>query len=144
GRGILTRAGFLTVHAGFDSSNPIARGIFVRASMLCAPPHAPPQSVPKSVPPDGARTTRDRYEQHVHDPFCQSCHAAIDGVGFGFEQFDGIGAFRTHENGVLVDTSGTLMDSDGADGPFVGASELGARLLASPRLPSCFAVNMFR
>src|SRR5262249_54962695 len=29
-RGVLTRAGFLTVHSGYDNSNPIARGVFVR------------------------------------------------------------------------------------------------------------------
>jgi len=116
----------------------------VRSAILCAPPRPPPPNIPREVPHDGARTTRERYAEHAKNAFCQGCHAAIDGVGFGFEQFDGIGALRTVENGEPVDTSGELQDSRGGDGPFTGASQLGARLVAGSAMSDCFARQMIR
>src|SRR5262249_10375223 len=58
-RGILTRAGFLSVHSGVDSSNPIARGVFLLSGVLGAAPQAPPAGIPR-VPPGNtmALTTR--------------------------------------------------------------------------------------
>src|SRR5262249_45758248 len=105
-RGILTRAGFLTVHSGFTNSNPIERGVFVRSALLCAIQEQPPPGIPR-VPPGTteARTTRERFEQHVANPFCMRCHKAIDGIGFGFEAFDALGAYRTMENGIPIDAS---------------------------------------
>jgi hypothetical protein len=144
-RGVLTRAGFLSVHSGHDSSNPIARGVFLRSALLCAPPPAPPAGIPRVPAADGpARTTRERYAAHTGEPFCQSCHAAIDGLGFGFEAFDGTGALRTSENGVPIDASGLLLDAGEMDGPFVGVTELADRLRHSHRLSDCFARHLVR
>lgn len=144
--GVLTRAGFLTVHAGFGDSNPIARGVFVRGALLCAPPMTPSgDAIRKLADVGGARTTRERFATHSRDPFCQTCHERIDGVGFGLEDFDGIGAARAAENGVPIDASGTLFDAgDGADGPFVGAAELSLRLARSPKVAACFVRQAFR
>jgi hypothetical protein len=143
-RGVLTRAGFLTAHAAYDSSGPIARGVFVRSALLCAPPPPPPPNIPRTVAADGGRTTRERFAAHTDNPFCQGCHRAIDGVGFGFEQFDGIGRLRVVEGGEPVDTSGLLTDSGGPDAPFVGASALEDLLVASPNVWSCFVKQLFR
>jgi hypothetical protein len=143
-RGILTRAGFLTVHSGYDSSNPIARGVFIRTAILCSPPPAPPPNIPRSPSdPPTMHTTRARYHSHDEIPFCQACHAAIDGVGFGFEQFDGIGKLRIEENGEPVDTSGNLIGTD-VDGPFLGASELSDKLRGSRQVAECLARQLFR
>ena len=142
-RGLLTRAGFLTVHAGYDSSGPITRGVFVRSALLCAPPPPPPPNIPRTVSPTSGHTTRERFADHTASPFCQGCHKGIDGVGFGFEQFDGIGRLRLVEGGEEVDTSGWLTDS-GADGRFVGVSALEDLLLASPKVAPCFVAQLFR
>lgn len=142
--GVLTRAGFLTAVSGYDDSSPISRGVFVRAAILCAPPTPPPAGIPRDVPVPAAGTTRDRFAAHTKSPFCQSCHEAIDGVGFGFEEFDAVGAHRTTERGGVVDTRGQLLESDGADGPFVGVVDLERHLLASPRLTTCFQRQLFR
>jgi hypothetical protein len=64
-------------------------------------------------------------------------------VGFGFEQFDGMGRYRTFENNFPVDTSGVLRGSD-VDGPFVGVAALEAKLVASKEVPSCFLRQMVR
>ncbi|WP_394841772.1 DUF1592 domain-containing protein [Pendulispora brunnea] len=142
--GIMTRAGFLTVNSGYDYSNPIERGIFVRNAVLCIPPRPPPPNIPRNPSADGAKTTRQRFEQHTANPFCQTCHQGIDGVGFGFEQFDGLGVLRTSEDGVPVDTSGFLHDSGDADGPFLGVAQLEDRIAQSAQMDKCFVRQMFR
>jgi len=138
--GILTRPAWLAVHSSATDSGPIARGVFVLGALLCAPPAPPPAGVSQVAPStEQAHTTRDRFAAHASSPTCQSCHWVIDGIGFGFEQFDAVGAWRTTENGYPVDTSGTL---DGA--PFVGATELSKKMLASDALRSCFTKQMYR
>jgi uncharacterized protein DUF1592/uncharacterized protein DUF1588/uncharacterized protein DUF1595/uncharacterized protein DUF1585/uncharacterized protein DUF1587 len=144
-RGVLTRAGFLTVQAGYDNSNPITRGVFVRTALLCAHQQPPPPGIPR-VPPGttDVHTTRERFAEHVANPFCLKCHDAIDGVGFGFESFDAVGAYRTTENGSPVDASGKLMDSHDEDGPFSGVMALEQKLAASRTVADCFVRQMFR
>lgn len=142
--GLLTRAAFLTTHASADSSGPIARGLAVRAALLCASLPAPPPGVSRVVPVLPSKTTRDRFAAHTADPKCQGCHERIDGVGFVFEGFDGEGRARTHEGPAKVDTSGTLFDADVADGPLVGVPELERRILASRALRTCFVRHALR
>ena len=139
-QGILTRAGFLAAHADVDSSGPVPRGVFVLNALLCVPPLSPPPNVP-SPPPvaetiSAHQTTRQRFGMHLSESFCSSCHDTIDGVGFGFEEFDGVGVYRTTENGSPVDTSGNLRGSD-VDGPFVGASQLAQKLVNSKEVLGC-------
>jgi hypothetical protein len=144
-RGVLTRAGFLTVQSGYDNSNPIVRGVFVRTALLCAHQNPPPPGIPR-VPPGttAAHTTRERFSEHVANPFCLKCHDAIDGIGFGFESFDGVGAYRTTENGIPIDASGKLLNSYDQDGPFSGVIELEQKLAASGTVANCFVRQMFR
>ena len=146
-RGVLTRLGFLTSHADSDSSGPVARGVFVLDSLLCTPPAPPPPNVPALPPASAAaiahQTTRQRFDAHLSNPTCRGCHATIDGIGFGFEQFDGTGAYRTVDNGSPVDTSGVLHGTD-VDGPFVGVGALEERLLGSRELRACFLKQLVR
>ncbi len=146
-QGILTRAGFLAAHSDVDSSGPVPRGVFVLNSMLCRPPLSPPPNVPPAPPVSGAiaahQTTRQRFGMHLNQPFCNSCHAIIDGVGFGFEEFDGIGVHRTTENGSPVDTSGNLQGTD-VDGPFVGVSQLAQKLSDSKEVLGCYVTQVYR
>jgi hypothetical protein len=147
-RGVLTRAGFLAVHAATDSSGPVTRGVFVLQSLMCAPPPSPPPNVPPAVPAGDPSlqfsTTRQRFESHAQTAFCSGCHRLIDGVGFGFEQFDGIGAYRTLENGQPVDSSGQLLGTGEIDGPYVGVSELADKLSTSKSLRDCFVRQVYR
>ena len=45
-----------------------------------------------------------------HQPACSNCHNKIDPLGFGLENFDAIGRFRTKENGKNIDASGKMPD----------------------------------
>ncbi len=146
--GVLTRAGFLAAHAAMDSSGPIGRGVFLLQSVMCSPPPPPPQNIPPAPPPSDPSvqqlTTRQRFEQHVSNPRCASCHTEIDGVGFGFEEFDGIGAYRDSDNGQPVDSSGTVVGTGEIDGDFHGAAELIDRLSGSRVLADCYARQAYR
>ena len=82
----------------------------MREVFLCAELPGPPSGVDTSIPPvtEQARTLRQRVEQHLVDPSCASCHRSMDLVGLGFENFDGIGRYRTTEEGAPIDASGEI------------------------------------
>ena len=113
-RGILSLPGVLTYHSADQHSGPVLRGLVVRRQLFCQDVPPPPASVLQQIaqhpidPLDKAKTTRQKYEQHKTDAFCASCHDQFDLIGFGMEEMDGIGRYRTVENGLPVDTSGTL------------------------------------
>jgi hypothetical protein len=67
----------------------------------------------------------------------------MDPIGFGFENYDGVGRYRAEENGKLIDATGTIVDSD-VDGDFVGVRELSEKLLSSEEVKQCYAKMWFR
>lgn len=141
--GLLTHASFLATHAKAFESSPIHRGMFVRASVLCG--HVPP--VPDGLmieppDPDPNLTTRERFTEHRENSVCRGCHELLDPLGFGFENYDGIGVYRESENGHPIDASGEILGTD-VDGPFVGVVELGARLAGSEHVQRCMAQQWF-
>jgi hypothetical protein len=141
--GVLTQASFLAAKAGPDQSSPIHRGVFVRQQLFCQPlPPPPPEA--NAMPPqlDPKMTTKERFAAHRADPACAGCHALIDSIGFGFENYDAMGVWRSSENGKPVDAAGALTSTD-VDGPFTGAVELTRKLLASKQVEACFATQVF-
>jgi uncharacterized protein DUF1592/uncharacterized protein DUF1588/uncharacterized protein DUF1587/uncharacterized protein DUF1585/uncharacterized protein DUF1595 len=148
-QGILSLPGVLTYHSADQHSGPIERGLLVRRQLFCQDVPAPPDSVLQRIaqnpidPTDTAKTTRQKYEQHKTEAFCAACHDQFDAIGFGFEEMDGLGRFRTLENGHPVDSSGALSNTD-VDGTFVGVAELSQKLAASGSFETCFVRQFFR
>jgi hypothetical protein len=143
--GILTHPALLAILARPNQSNPIQRGRFIRERVLCQELPAPPVSVDTSVEePMAGLSTRDRFAAHTEDPSCAACHVLLDPVGFGFENYDGIGRFRTIDDGVPVDARGELTEAGDAEGPFVGAVELAHKLAGSSLAQQCFSRQWFR
>jgi hypothetical protein len=141
--GILTLAGFLTVTGASDGSSPVRRGHAVYTRLLCGTLPDPPGNVPPPQPPTPGLTTRQRFEMHDMNACTGACHAAMDPIGYGFEHYDGIGAFRTTDQNLPVDSSGSIT-LDGKMHTFADAPAL-ARLLAdSPQAQACFAKQMTR
>jgi hypothetical protein len=68
----------------------------------------------------------------------------MDPIGFGFENYDGIGAWRSEQNDIAVDSTGELFETEDADGPFEGAVELATRLAQSSQVRDCLARHWFR
>ena len=72
---------------------------------------------------------------------CKSCHALMDPIGFGFENYDGVGPVANGlTGGRPVDASGTLTASD-VNGPFNGAIDLAGTLSKSQEVSDCMAVQ---
>src|SRR5262249_1577733 len=94
--GILTSPAILAVYSTENQSSPIQRGKFVRERLLCTTLPDPPPTV-MAVPPviTPGSSTRERFSQHSTDPACAGCHHLMDPIGFGFENFDAIGRFRS-------------------------------------------------
>ncbi len=117
--GVLTQASVLTVSSYATRTSPVLRGKWILENLLNAPPPPPPPDVPNL---DEARigqsaSMREQLEQHRKNATCASCHARMDPLGFGLENFDATGAWRTQDGKFPVDASGTLPDGRSFKGP---------------------------
>jgi hypothetical protein len=89
-------------------------------------------------------STRERSAQHEVNPSCSGCHQLLDQVGFGFENYDTLGRYRTLDGGKPIDASGKLVSTRDADGPFNGVVELARKLAASSEVKECVTRQWFR
>jgi len=143
--GILTQANFLTAHAHPNQTSPVSRGVVIRRNVLCQGLPDPPPNVNNAAPdPSPNATTRERFKAHETSPSCGGCHKLIDGIGFGFENYDAIGGFRTTENNLPIDATGQIDQTVDIDGPFNGAIELTKKLSTSNEVRECMAKQWFR
>ncbi|MCE7798279.1 DUF1592 domain-containing protein [Sphingobium sufflavum] len=135
--GILTLAGFLMLDPTHEGrSSPTIRGKSVREFLLCQPIPQPPPNVDFAVVQDvhnpQHRTARQRLTIHQENPACAGCHALTDPIGLSMENYDATGDFRTHENGALIDATGTFEGK-----PYTGLIQLSRLLHDSPAVPAC-------
>ncbi len=145
--GLITQPALLALLAHSEQSAPVLRGVFVLERLMCVSVPPPPPNVANMPPdPDPSLTTRERFRVHTESTACAGCHRLIDGVGFGFEEYDQVGRFRSMEFGLPVDASGEVLPTGDAslDGPFNGAAELAQRLASSSRVRDCIAGNWYR
>ena len=111
--GMLTHASILTLASNATRTSPVKRGKFVLEQLLNAPPPPPPPEleIPELEDQKQLRgTLRQQMEQHRLKPICASCHQRMDPIGFAFENFDAIGAWRDKDAGAAIDSSGVLPD----------------------------------
>lgn len=74
-------------------------------------PHSPPPPDIAAIEPDirGYLTIHDQMEKHRTDPTCAECHRKIDPLGFGLENFEAIGRYRsTYRPRKIIVASGIL------------------------------------
>lgn len=141
--GLFTQAAFLTVSGASVGSNPVKRGHKIYSTLLCK--DVPPPTgleIPPPAPPSAGGTTRDRYAQHGENP-CASCHVVMDPLGFAFEHYDGIGRFRTEDNGLPVDASASYT-IDGNEVAYADATELMQQFAQSQEVSDCVAKQWLR
>jgi hypothetical protein len=117
--GILTQASILTVSSYATRTSPVLRGKWILENILNAPPPPPPPGVPNldETKVGSSASLRQQLEEHRKNATCASCHARMDPLGFGLENFDAIGAWRTHDGKFPIDASGTLPDGRSFQGP---------------------------
>ena len=125
--GLLTQASILTVSSYVNRTSPVLRGKWILENFLNEPIPPPPPNVPlldEEKIGAGAASFRAQMEEHRANPVCSSCHAKMDPVGFGFENFNAIGQFRTKDGKFDIDPAGTLPDGRS----FKGSDDLKALL----------------
>lgn len=128
--GLLSLSAWLTANSDSEHSSPIRRGHWLSERILCQPVPPPPAGlVIEPVDLSGDASVREKLEQHRNDPTCAGCHALLDVLGMGFEEFDGIGRVRTEPG---IDMLGKLPDGS----TFEGANEL-ASLVDEKTFTSC-------
>jgi hypothetical protein len=136
--GFLAHAGVLTAYAQASASSPVQRGKLVRTRLLCQHLSPPPPGVnPVLAKPSGVQTTRQRYQAHDMNAFCSTCHRLMDPIGFGFEHYDAFGRYRDQDNGMPVDSSGTIYQFMNGDLAFNGIGELASDLSKDPDVNAC-------
>ena len=144
--GILSRIAFLAGNAHDANGSPPLRGVYVMERLLCEKRPSPPADANVSpVVPDpnqGPMTNRQLFEQRVSPSACQGCHVRIDGFGYGFENYDAAGIYRTEDAGLAVDASGHAYGI-GNDAPYEGAVELQGLLGESDVVRDCVAKQWF-
>jgi hypothetical protein len=140
--GLLTLGAVLTSTSMTTRTSPVKRGEFVLKHLLCETVTPPPPDVigiPDEVDPNQMLTMRQRMEQHRQNEMCIGCHVDMDQLGFGLENYDAIGKYRTTEpNGLPVDSTGNLPDGSA----FSGAVELAALLSQDARFNVCVTRNL--
>jgi hypothetical protein len=117
--GVLTQASVLTVTSYATRTSVVLRGKWILENILNSPVPPPPPDVPaldekaigKSV------SQRQQMEAHRADAVCASCHSRMDPLGFGLENFDGTGSWRSDDGKFPIDASGVLPNGKSFNGP---------------------------
>lgn len=105
--GLLGMAAILAMGSNGERTNPVERGAWVLRKLLHDPPPPAPANVPEIARLAGRLlTTRERLQAHQEDPQCASCHRKIDPIGFGLENFDAVGRWRTDDSYQILDSEG--------------------------------------
>jgi hypothetical protein len=138
--GILGSGAILSGMSLPERSMPTRRGKFVRETLLCQIVPQPPPEVMAQLPPP--RNPNDQIRQilvdHRTNPSCAVCHAQMDPVGLGMENFDGVGRYRTMDKGKPIDATGNL---DGV--AFDGLAQLGAALRNASVAGPCLVSKLY-
>jgi mono/diheme cytochrome c family protein len=120
-RGLLGKGAVQVVSAQPFRTSPVGRGKWVMQTLLGISPPDPPPVVPKleetKSEPGQVFSLRQQMEKHRSVEPCASCHKIMDPIGFSLENFNGIGMWRSDDNGVPIDASGQLVDGTKVTGP---------------------------
>ena len=116
--GLLRHGSILTVTSYATRTSPTIRGNWVLENILGTPAPPPPPNVPslKEKSANQSTSVRQRLARHREDPACASCHNLMDPVGFSLDHYDALGRWREFEDGVPIDSRGTLPDGTEIDG----------------------------
>jgi len=108
--GVLSQGSVLAVSSYPTRTSVVIRGKYILQNILGTPPPPPPANVPP-LDEDAVGTAaslRAQMEKHRSNAICASCHSRMDPLGFGLENYDAIGRWRTQDGSFPVDSSGVL------------------------------------
>lgn len=112
--GILTHASILMLSSNPTRTSPVKRGKWILENILNEPPPPPPnvEALKEDEQAVASGSLRQRLEVHRSKAACASCHQRMDPLGFGLENFDGIGTWRDKDGEFPIDPSGELPDGE--------------------------------
>jgi hypothetical protein len=158
--GLLTMGAFMAIHADLVESSPIKRAHNIRARLLCQDIPQPDATIAMFRAEEAEKllqelngqviTNREFIATITKEEPCASCRREIiNPLGFGFEDFDASGRYRSEDaNGLSIDSSGTLIgvhtlyDGDSMD--FYGTKDGSNMFAGLESVQSCFSANVFR
>jgi hypothetical protein len=144
-RGILSHGSFLSNGAKFSDTSPTLRGLAIRTRLFCQTIPDPPPNVATDDPipkTADALCKYDRYAMHRQGG-CADCHNQMDPVGFGLENYDQLGRYRSvepDEPTCAIEGQGELVGI----GTFKGPAELADLMIASGELNHCVVTQLYR
>src|SRR5215831_12965887 len=123
-RGLLGKGALLTLTSQAARTSPVYRGKWFLQTFLGVSPPDPPPDVDttlKEKPLDATGnsktpTMRQIMEAHHSNPTCNTCHQIFEPIGLAMENFDPVGAWRSQDEGLAIDTAGKLVDGTKIDG----------------------------
>jgi mono/diheme cytochrome c family protein len=120
--GLIGKGAFLSTTSKPERTSPVTRGKWVMTNLLGMSPPNPPADVPP-LPPRAADqnakepTMRQKMLDHRVRQDCVQCHRLMDPIGFALENFDGIGLWRTTDEGTPINAADQVFDNNKVDGP---------------------------
>jgi hypothetical protein len=129
--GVLTHASILTVSSYPTRTSPVLRGKWIMENILGTPPPPPPPNVPELNTSEvgNTGTLRQQMEKHRANATCAVCHNKMDALGFGLENFDAVGQWRTKDGNFPIEPGGALPGNKSFKTP----AELRALIKADPK-----------
>jgi mono/diheme cytochrome c family protein len=108
--GVLSHASVLTISSYPTRTSPVLRGKWIMENILGTPPPPPPPNVPELNTSEvgNTGTLRQQMEKHRANATCAVCHNKMDALGFGLENFDPVGQWRTHDGSFPIEPGGAL------------------------------------
>ena len=128
--GVLTQGSVLTVSSYPTRTSVVLRGKWVLENLLNAPVPPPPPNVPllDESTVGTAKSLRAQMEEHRANAICATCHSRMDPIGFGLENYDAIGQWRTEDGKFPIEGTGSLTNGK----TFTGPAELESVLAQQP------------
>lgn len=138
--GLLTHASLLSAKS--DGDSVALRGNWLRSTFLCEELYIDAEQLDAIGEELVGLTRMQIIEQRNTRVQCAGCHAAIDPIGVGFEQFDASGRF---DDSVDLDAYPVMpaFPDDEADPSFDSIAQLGQKLATMPAAAACLSSRVF-
>lgn len=147
GLGVFAQGSVTTAMASISVTSPTRRGLLLLRRLYCAVPGAP-EALNFDLTDEQVQgnTTRERLERSHLKSECAGCHSFFDPLGFGFEEIDHVGRYRTEEvtdhGNFPIDATATVATLDNLE--IDGQEELMRGLAEDPAVLSCVSNTLVR
>jgi hypothetical protein len=136
--GYFAQLPYLALYAFNEQPDPIHRGLTLNLDFLCADPGKPVANLPPIPPLMPGQTNREMITM-LTGGCGKMCHTYyMNPLGFAFERFDGMGRFRSMDNGKPVDTSAAYPFAEGYKS-FKDNAELMQIMATSKQAHACYS-----